>query len=417
MSNNALWASKLCGRYESKVTLYWKFAFLNRVPAKEKLLLPPSLPGLGDCQSYDDLPRGVRAGPHLRYCATCLMHGYVSHFFQLAGLAQCPIHKERLLEHCRCGAPMPWLAGAEQVGRRTPFHCEYCKRPFASRFDPHLFFEAPQAIHAHESVFEPFASWLQRIKQGWIEWSFESELDDAPEAMKRTTVTWILMGLERLDCDTSLLGGKPIPLCASSFRPRQSQYDDRKVIAEHQSLYRAIRRRLSRRTASLPGCGRFKKLMRTATPPLRLRAKVPAAVAAFIRWRAEMELPEDPTRARTPGRAANGRFNGHNDLARTPILTNYAQPLRITDDLVAPIAIWGRFIISTYAAMRTNQSLPESSRWQLPWPRRLSLVRKGTYYSLLHHQVGAGVPSAVYENENPRCLVKLHWTNLGARPI
>ena len=146
---------------ESALTLFWKFALLNQLTARElaplitnrtsgqrsKICVKPDV-DLRDASVFDldqlanmfriptsrirraflyeILPGSVlRSHGHLRWCAQCLNHGFHTPLFQMRQTRTCPIHERPLREECpACCRQIPFRLNNPLVLK--PFCCPRC---------------------------------------------------------------------------------------------------------------------------------------------------------------------------------------------------------------------------------------------------------------------------------------------------
>ncbi len=100
----------------------------------------------------------------LRFCPSCLVHGYQTYLFQLLGLAQCPIHRRPLANCCcSCGAQTPPYA-IEPAAFDTPFVCGSCGMPIAGRFKVEDLFRNQELYDAARQALSPIYVWLRRLE-------------------------------------------------------------------------------------------------------------------------------------------------------------------------------------------------------------------------------------------------------------
>jgi hypothetical protein len=155
------WRTKWHIHGESAMTLFWKFALLNQLTARElaplitnrtsgrrsKICVKPDV-DLRDASVFDldqlahmfriptsrirraflyeILPGSVlRSHGHLRWCTQCLDRGFHSPLFQMRQTQTCPLHEHRLREACpACGYQIPFRLNNPFVLK--PFCCPRC---------------------------------------------------------------------------------------------------------------------------------------------------------------------------------------------------------------------------------------------------------------------------------------------------
>lgn len=177
---------------ESAMTLFWKFALLNQLTARElaplitnrtsgrrsKICVKPDV-DLRDASVFDldqlahmfriptsrirraflyeILPGSVlRSHGHLRWCAQCLDRGFHSPLFQMRQTQTCPIHEHRLREDCRaCGYQIPFRLNNPFVLK--PFCCPRCGADLA----PGMNHERPEMLRLRQEHISNLSLLLQ----------------------------------------------------------------------------------------------------------------------------------------------------------------------------------------------------------------------------------------------------------------
>ncbi|WP_313177887.1 hypothetical protein [Massilia sp.] len=151
---------------ESAWTLFWKFAQLNQLTAREFAAITTNRTSgrrtaicakpdvdLRDASVFDVdlLGKILRVGPakvrraflyeilpgsvlrshdHLRWCVQCLSRGFHSPLFQVRSTRTCPIHEHPLRDTCpSCARQIPYRLNNPFVLK--PFHCPHCYADFA----------------------------------------------------------------------------------------------------------------------------------------------------------------------------------------------------------------------------------------------------------------------------------------------
>ncbi len=153
--------------FESSYALFSRFALWNRMTAKEvahifvsrtcgrrtAILKQPNV-DLRDAEAFDlvgmshimhvdfdalrhafltdYLPNSRHKSlEHLRWCTKCASAAFHSPIFQLAIIAECPIHSLPLQSKCKsCGTEIPYRFRTDVFA--TPFSCPKCAKPLAS---------------------------------------------------------------------------------------------------------------------------------------------------------------------------------------------------------------------------------------------------------------------------------------------
>lgn len=112
------------------------------------------------------LPRYLVSPEQLTFCRSCASRGYHSVLFQLPGLKDCPIHKERLRKCCpHCGSRISTLLGPWAV--MHPYACSTCGSPLVSS---RLAFFRGDAPQRGNDGFRRIGHWLQRLTQEVLAW-------------------------------------------------------------------------------------------------------------------------------------------------------------------------------------------------------------------------------------------------------
>lgn len=169
---------------ESVCTLFWKFAQLNQITAKElaqlitnrtsgrrtAICIKPDV-DLRDAWVFDldvlgkilranqatvrqsflfeVLPGSVlRSHERLRWCARCMEQGFHSPLFQMRQTRTCPLHAHLLLDCCpQCRGEIPYRLSTAFLAK--PFHCPHCGCDFA----PMMASERPRILQlSHEET-------------------------------------------------------------------------------------------------------------------------------------------------------------------------------------------------------------------------------------------------------------------------
>jgi len=172
----------VCG--ESVCTLFWKFAQLNQMTAKElaqlianrtsgrrtAICIKPDV-DLRDASVFDldvigqilrtnratirqsflfeVLPGSVlRSHERLRWCVQCMEQGFHSPLFQMRQTRTCPLHAQPLLDCCpQCRREIPYRLSTPFLAK--PFHCPHCGYDFA----PMMASERPRILQlSHEEA-------------------------------------------------------------------------------------------------------------------------------------------------------------------------------------------------------------------------------------------------------------------------
>jgi hypothetical protein len=177
---------------ESALTLFWKFALLNQLTARElaplitnrtsgqrsKICIKPDV-DLRDASVFDldqlahmfripasrirraflyeVLPGSVlRSHGHVRWCAQCLNHGFHTSLFQMRQTQTCPIHEHRLREECpACCHQIPFRLNNPFVLK--PFCCPRCGFDLA----PGMHRERPELLRLRQEHISNLSLLLQ----------------------------------------------------------------------------------------------------------------------------------------------------------------------------------------------------------------------------------------------------------------
>lgn len=177
---------------ESAWTLFWKFAQLNQLTARElatiitnrtsgrrtAICAKPDV-DLRDASAFDldllakifrvpasrirqaflyeILPGSVlRSHDHLRWCDRCLYRGFHSPLFQMRLTRTCPIHHHPLRDVCpSCARQIPYRLNNPFV--LTPFHCPHCDFDFA----PPMSGDRPQMLGLRQKHISNLSSLLK----------------------------------------------------------------------------------------------------------------------------------------------------------------------------------------------------------------------------------------------------------------
>lgn len=146
-------------------------SFLSPMPISPKPSKPSYFAEVLGESLLTELPQTLRmsisSDVHIRYCPVCLAQGYHSEFFQLDGLARCPIHDQPLLNQCRnCRRPTNRYA-MTRTNVLSPFRCSGCDRPLGD--------DAPRspidfAMNIDTTALAPIASFLEMVQGIQLEW-------------------------------------------------------------------------------------------------------------------------------------------------------------------------------------------------------------------------------------------------------
>lgn len=121
----------------------------------------------------------------LRYCPTCMSHGFQSSLCQIDGITHCPAHGDALRSSCtRCGAPTPRYAwNSSLAGLNAVMCCSQCGRPFSAAWSApnHLAWRPMPGSEHYVQLAEKIAqfrnvAWMDET--GWLErfrWSSTAE--------------------------------------------------------------------------------------------------------------------------------------------------------------------------------------------------------------------------------------------------
>lgn len=206
----------------------------------------------------------------LRYCPSCLAHGYQSALYQIEGLDSCPIHHQRLVTaciHCRAAGQRYALT---EAGFANPFHCPDCFAPLGSTFDPDRWYDA-DFRHIAYTRLAPIAQWLQKVSaatlkwHAWSEWYFPLRWHSSEQERHLATLDVLQSVVPPPSEATSLRRRRQAPqvylgsfTTESGGASRQSDAVARQeMAAERMNLYKAMRRYVRRR---LSGCKRLATL-------------------------------------------------------------------------------------------------------------------------------------------------------------
>lgn len=177
---------------ESSMTLFWKFALLNQLTARElaplianrtsgrrsKICVKPDVDfrdaSVFDLEHlanmfripiskvrraflYEILPGSVlRSHGHLRWCARCLDGGFHSPLFQMRQTRTCPIHEHRLHEECQaCKYRIPFRLNNSFMLK--PFCCPRCSADLA----PGMNQARPDLLRLHQEHISKLSLMLQ----------------------------------------------------------------------------------------------------------------------------------------------------------------------------------------------------------------------------------------------------------------
>lgn len=210
--------------------------------------------------------RTLASDAHLRFCPVCLGLGYQSALFQIDALAVCPIHGETIHEAClHCGSPTPRYA-LTMDSFETPFHCHACKKPYGGSFQPTSWRSAFIDKEATAGLI-PLVHWLEALQERgptWPQWRdwWGPWLDDRM-AHERRVATFNAL-TQMIDVDIAMKCFKspalPVRVSAGKLNSEMSGYArasltgvalDEEKIRARQSIYKSIRRYVSKRMA---GC-------------------------------------------------------------------------------------------------------------------------------------------------------------------
>jgi hypothetical protein len=100
----------------------------------------------------------------LRYCPDCLSNGYHARYFQISALANCPIHRRPLLEHCAfCKRESPYYGLCLEL-LSWPYGCPHCKASFSTELvSLKRFFKPRISSEKLKSVWQPLDDWIQAV--------------------------------------------------------------------------------------------------------------------------------------------------------------------------------------------------------------------------------------------------------------
>jgi hypothetical protein len=147
---------------ESIVSILWKFARANGVPAHTliqlmKVGIDPyqgvepmrdvlnlwhlrrrlRIPGKVLRGSLLDGAQRGRHHPAFRYCRQCISLGHHSVTYQMFNENRCPAHHRMLETRCRhCGGETPYVLNASLIG--SPYRCARCGALYGTRYPPYL---------------------------------------------------------------------------------------------------------------------------------------------------------------------------------------------------------------------------------------------------------------------------------------
>lgn len=254
----------------------------------------------------------IAADNALRFCRSCLMHGYQSAIFQLDGMERCPIHQEPLVTacpNCRSGSLRYAIT---EPGFTAPFHCSNCMAPLAGSFDVEKWSDAAFR-HAAYTHLTPIAKWIQGLAgttlkwPGWPDWHFPLRWHCSEEERRRAAFDVLLQVFPPPSEVTALRPGRHAPrvyLGALEQMPVPTMYRSRKmprqdVSVDHVRLYKAIRRYVRR---CLHGCARvsIRPLPQVVEifhgdGAIQLDTKACPRAQAFALWRTHFEaVQHDP---------------------------------------------------------------------------------------------------------------------------
>jgi hypothetical protein len=187
-------------RGESVCTLFWKFAQLNQITAKElaqlvanrtsgrrtAICIKPDV-DLRDASVFDldvmgqilrtnretirqsflfeVLPGSVlRSHEHLRWCVRCMEQGFHSPLFQMRQTRTCPLHAQPLLDYCpQCRRGIPYRLSTPFLAK--PFHCPHCGCDFA----PMMASERPRILQLSRDETSQITLLLKFYKRADVE--------------------------------------------------------------------------------------------------------------------------------------------------------------------------------------------------------------------------------------------------------
>lgn len=210
-----IWCSRWASPFESAIGLLEKYWWANFIPSPRvalgshpfqytfsypehvihgtpvrnaDLCIPPTLPLVaGFAESYArEWGWLLINSREFRFCPSCLDIGFHSIFYQLDGIARCPIHFENLIIFCiHCAAPVTIM---NLLNRRTcvgPFECPSCKQSISHKNDPNEWSTAEAKRTLVHDRLEPVARWLRALN------SFSVTTDLKPRFPQTTMLgTW-----------------------------------------------------------------------------------------------------------------------------------------------------------------------------------------------------------------------------------
>lgn len=191
-----VWSNAWENAYESPYSLLMKFAWVNVIksnqwapalfgkrgptghrPKQDRSLL--RMDWMHPSTATHDMPSGILRSfefshrlsttlplftdSAVRFCELCLRQSFHSVFFQLEGLAVCPIHSRKLQSRCsQCSAVTPrYLLNYEALN--LPFSCLNCRKPLSGSFSQSTFLPSPYQHALRWQRLQPWHEWCRTI--------------------------------------------------------------------------------------------------------------------------------------------------------------------------------------------------------------------------------------------------------------